>query len=61
MQYLLSIPISNAVDLLETTDYNITEIPPSWAMTTRCISARCLKSKRACPRTEYGKALSDKV
>lgn len=28
MQYLLSIPISNAVDLLETTDYNITEIPP---------------------------------
>lgn len=55
MQYILSIRINNAVSLLETTDYNVTEISTIIGYENPLYFSRIFKKQKGVSPTEYRK------
>lgn len=60
MQYILSIRISNAVDLLETTEYNVTEIGEIVGYDNPLYFSRIFKKQKGLSPSEYRKNISRK-
>ena len=58
MQYILSIRINNAVSLLETTDYNVTEISAIVGYENPLYFSRIFKKQKGVSPSEYRKVLS---
>ena len=57
MQYILSIRINNAVSLLETTDYNVTEISAIVGYENPLYFSRIFKKQKGVSPSEYRKML----
>ena len=55
MQYILSIRIANAVSLLETTDYNVTEISTIVGYDNPLYFSRIFRKQKGISPTEYRK------
>ena len=60
MQYILSIRINNAVSLLETTDYNVTEISNIVGYDNPLYFSRIFKKQKGVSPSEYRKTLTDR-
>ena len=60
MQYILSIRINNAVSLLETTDYNVTEISTIVGYDNPLYFSRIFKKQKGVSPSEYRKSLADR-
>ena len=61
MQYILSIRIDNAVSLLETTDYTVTEISTIVGYENPLYFSRIFKKQKGVSPSDYRKALSDRL
>lgn len=60
MQYILTIRVNNAVSLLETTDYNVTEIAAIIGYDNPLYFSRIFKKQKGISPTEYRKMLKEK-
>ena len=60
MQYILSIRINNAVSLLESTDYNVTEISTIIGYDNPLYFSRIFKKQKGVSPSDYRKQLSDR-
>lgn len=60
MQYILTIRINNAVSLLETTDYNVTEISTIVGYDNPLYFSRIFKKQKGVSPSDYRKSLADK-
>jgi len=60
MQYILSIRISNAVSLLESTDYNVTEISTIVGYDNPLYFSRIFKKQRGVSPSDYRKTLANR-
>ena len=60
MQYILSIRISNAVTLLESTDYNVTEISTIIGYDNPLYFSRIFKKQKGVSPSDYRKQLSER-
>lgn len=60
MQYILSIRINNAVSLLETTDYNVTEISTIVGYDNPLYFSRIFKKQKGVSPSDYRKSLADR-
>ena len=60
MQYILTIRINNAVSLLETTDYNVTEISTIVGYDNPLYFSRIFKKQKGVSPSEYRKSLADR-
>lgn len=60
MQYILNIRINNAVSLLETTDYNVTEISAIVGYDNPLYSSRIFKKQKGVSPSDYRKSLADR-
>ena len=60
MQYLLSIRINNAASLLETTDYNITEISTIVGYDNPLYFSRLFRKQKGLSPSDYRKAMTGK-
>ena len=60
MQYILGIRISNAVSLLESTDYNVTEISTIIGYDNRLYVSRIFKKQKGVSPSDYRKQLSSR-
>ena len=60
MQYILSIRMSNAVSLLESTDYNVTEISTIIGYDNPLYFSRIFKKQKGVSPSDYRKKLSDR-
>lgn len=60
MQYILAIRISNAVSLLETTDYNVTEISAIVGYDNPLYFSRIFKKQKGVSPSDYRKILRDR-
>ena len=60
MQYILTIRINNAVSLLETTDYNVTEISTIIGYDNPLYFSRIFKKQKGVSPSDYRKALADR-
>ena len=58
MQYILNIRINNAVSLLETTDYNVTEISAFVGYDNPLYFSRVFKEKKGISPSIYRKLLA---
>lgn len=61
MQYILSMRIDNAVSLLETTDYTVTEISTIVGYENPLYFSRIFKKQKGVSPSDYRKALSDRL
>lgn len=61
MQYILSIRINNAVSLLETTDYNVTEISTIVGYDNPLYFSRIFKKQKGVSPSDYRKSLADRT
>ena len=61
MQYMLSIRINNAVSLLETTDYNVTEISTIVGYDNPLYFSRIFKKQKGVSPSDYRKSLADRT
>ena len=60
MQYILTIRINNAVSLLETTDYNVTEISTLVGYDNPLYFSRIFKKQKGVSPSDYRKTLADR-
>lgn len=60
MQYILSIRINNAVSLLETTDYNVTEISTIVGYDNPLYFSRIFKKQKGVSPSDYRKMLAER-
>ncbi|MBO4937935.1 MAG: helix-turn-helix transcriptional regulator [Oscillospiraceae bacterium] len=60
MQYVLNIRMNNAVSLLETTDYNVTEIAAIVGYDNPLYFSRIFKKQKGLSPSEYRKALANR-
>lgn len=60
MQYILTIRINNAVSLLETTDYNVTEISTIVGYDNPLYFSRIFKKQKGVSPSDYRKSLADR-
>lgn len=60
MQYILSVRINNAVSLLESTDYNVTEISTIVGYDNPLYFSRIFKKQRGVSPSDYRKALASR-
>ena len=60
MQYILSIRINNAVSLLESTDYNVTEISTIVGYDNPLYFSRIFKKQKGVSPSDYRKQLSSR-
>lgn len=60
MQYILGIRISNAVSLLESTDYNVTEISTIIGYDNPLYFSRIFKKQKGISPSDYRKQLSSR-
>ena len=60
MQYILNIRINNAVSLLETTDYNVTEIAAIVGYENPLYFSRIFKKQKGVSPSEYRKVLANR-
>lgn len=60
MQYILSVRINNAVSLLESTDYNVTEISTIVGYDNPLYFSRIFKKQRGISPSDYRKALASR-
>lgn len=60
MQYILTIRINNAVSMLETTDYNVTEISTIVGYDNPLYFSRIFKKQKGVSPSEYRKSLADR-
>ena len=60
MQYILSIRMRNAVSLLETTDYNVTEIASIIGYDNPLYFSRLFHKQKGLPPTDYRKMLANR-
>ena len=60
MQYIFNIRINNSVSLLETTDYNVTEISAIVGYDNPLYFSRIFKKQKGLSPSEYRKALSSR-
>ena len=60
MQYILTIRINNAVSLLETTDYNVTEISTIIGYDNPLYFSRIFKKQKGVSPSDYRKSLADR-
>ena len=60
MQYILTIRINNAVSLLETTDYNVTEISTIVGYDNPLYFSRIFKKQKGVSPSDYRKMLSER-
>ena len=60
MQYILTIRINNAVSLLETTDYNVTEISALVGYDNPLYFSRIFKKQKGVSPSDYRKTLADR-
>ena len=61
MQYILTIRINNAVSLLETTDYNVTEISTIIGYDNPLYFSRIFKKQKGVSPSDYRKMLSERT
>ena len=61
MQYILTIRINNAVSLLETTDYNVTEISTIVGYDNPLYFSRIFKKQKGVSPSDYRKSLSERL
>ena len=60
MQYILSIRINNAVSLLESTDYNVTEISTIIGYDNPLYFSRIFKKQKGVSPSDYRKQLTSR-
>ena len=60
MQYILAIRINNAVSLLESTDYNVTEISTIIGYDNPLYFSRIFKKQKGVSPSDYRKTLSSR-
>ena len=61
MQYILTIRINNAVSLLETTDYNVTEISTIVGYENPLYFSRIFKKQKGVSPSDYRKSLAERA
>ena len=61
MQYILTIRINNAVSLLETTDYNVTEISTIVGYENPLYFSRIFKKQKGVSPSDYRKSLAERT